>query len=231
MLRIGLIACAVALLALPSSAPAEVLIPPDAGLRARLVDGNIVAMRFAPRLHRRVAGRLITLSCSKLPAPAGRGFYVVETGEERFRLPTRRRLVRRFVGRGYDYCTLYLRGRRPVVTFALNARGAVHVDETWKASTLATVLSIAAADEDNFLTPERFLASRRGQAFAHFQPIVALSSPSDTPPAGSLGYYSDGAQHAAAVILSSAGRRLFVEVEADSVLHTNVAEYLFGDIE
>ena len=55
---------------------------------------------------------------------------------------------------------------------------------------------------------------------------MALTSPSDTPPPGSVGYYSDGAQHAAAVVLSAAGRRLFVEVDADDVLRTNVARYL-----
>jgi hypothetical protein len=61
-------------------------------------------------------------------------------------------------------------------------------------------------------------------------PIVALASPADTPPPGSVGYYSDGARHAAAVVLSAAGRRLFVEVDADDVLRTNVAMYLGGRI-
>ena len=58
--------------------------------------------------------------------------------------------------------------------------------------------------------------------------VVALSAPSDTPAAGSIGYYSDGAQHAAAVLLS-ASRRLFLEYDADEVIRTNVAKYLFGD--
>jgi hypothetical protein len=218
------------LLALPSSAVAQVQIPPDAGLRARLVDGTIVAMRFAPRLHRQIAGRRITLSCSALAERAGPGIYVVETGEESFRLPKTRRLVRRFIGRGYDYCTLYLKGRRHVVTFALNDRGAARVDEQQRAIMLSTVLTLAGADDGNFMTPDEFLQSKRARAFASQQPIVAVSSPSDTPPAGSLGYYSDGGEHAAAVVVSSAGRRLFVEVNADSELHTNVAQYLYEGI-
>ena len=57
-----------------------------------------------------------------------------------------------------------------------------------------------------------------------------LASPADTPPPGTVGYYSDGAEHAAAVTLSAAGRRLFIEVDADDVLRTNVARYLYAGI-
>lgn len=59
--------------------------------------------------------------------------------------------------------------------------------------------------------------------------VVALSSPSDTPPAGSLGYYSDGTEHVAAVVLSASGRRLFLEFDVDHTIRTNVSEYLFQD--
>ena len=59
--------------------------------------------------------------------------------------------------------------------------------------------------------------------------VVSLGTPSDTPPAGSIGYYSDGAQHVAAVVLSASGRRLFVEADVDHVIRTNVLEYLYGD--
>ena len=57
--------------------------------------------------------------------------------------------------------------------------------------------------------------------------VVALAGSADTPPAGKLGYWSDGAEHVALVTLSASGRRLFIEYEGD-VLHTNVAGYLFG---
>jgi hypothetical protein len=50
----------------------------------------------------------------------------------------------------------------------------------------------------------------------------------DSPSDVRLEPYSDGGEHAAAVALSAAGRRLFIELNADRVLHTNVAEYLFG---
>jgi hypothetical protein len=59
--------------------------------------------------------------------------------------------------------------------------------------------------------------------------VVGLAAPGDTPAAGKIGYYSDGAEHIALVTLSASGRRLFIEEAADDVLSTNVAEYLFGD--
>ena len=51
---------------------------------------------------------------------------------------------------------------------------------------------------------------------------MRLASPADTPPPGRIGYYSDGALHVAVVIVSGSGRRLFIELEPDDVLHTNV---------
>ena len=61
--------------------------------------------------------------------------------------------------------------------------------------------------------------------------FVKLLLPSDTPAARTIGYYSDGAKHAALVTVSASGRRLFVEVSADRTLYTNVAEYLTGDLD
>jgi hypothetical protein len=58
--------------------------------------------------------------------------------------------------------------------------------------------------------------------------LVALSSPSDTPP-GKLGYYSDGAERTVVAIVSRPGRRLSIEGEPDGVLRTNVSNFIFGD--
>ncbi len=59
--------------------------------------------------------------------------------------------------------------------------------------------------------------------------VVQLSAPGDTPPPKRIGYYSDGREHLALVILSASGKRLFIEVSAGDVLSTNVAAYLFDD--
>ena len=60
--------------------------------------------------------------------------------------------------------------------------------------------------------------------------LVPLAGPTETPPPKTVGYWSDGAQHFAVVGLSTSGRRLFIEYEGD-VLHTNVAGYIYGDLE
>ncbi len=209
--RLSLVGFLLALpLAAPPGASAETQIPgPDAGVRARLVDGTIASMRFSPSLFRELAGKRVVIACTQMSDPDESGITGVGVGSEAFRMPKRRRVVRRFVGRGYDYCTLRA-GRRHVVTFATSERGAVAVDEQFRTFLMLTVLESAKA--------RRVL------------PVVPLASPSDTPPAGSVGYYSDGGEHAAVVMLSDAGRRLFVEVNADDVLYTNLARYLSGGI-
>jgi hypothetical protein len=215
-------------LAAPASAAAAPNLPPDVPIRARLVDGTIVSMRFAPSLFRQLAGRRVLLECTQMPAASGPGWDEESAGSESFRMPNRRRVVRRFVGSGYDYCSLHVRGRR-LVTFALSERGAVALDEQGRAITLFVLLTLATDRNGRFTPPEEFIPSRRGQAAARW-PIVAMATPSETPPDGTIGYYSDGAEHAAVVVLSEAGRRLFVELNADDVLHTNVAKYLYGGL-
>jgi hypothetical protein len=206
--------------AVPAAAPAVTQFPPDGGVTGRLVDGRIVSLRFSPAAFRKVAGKRVVIACTQMGEERG-PFYSEGIGSEAFRMPKRRRVVRRYVGPGYDYCTLRHR-RRTIVMFATSDRGAVFVDELASAFTLVTLLAIATEDSGRHLTPAELAAARPGL-------FTQLASPADTPPAGSPGYYSDGAQHAAAVMLSAAGRRLFVEVDADDVLRTNVSRYLFGD--
>ena len=58
-------------------------------------------------------------------------------------------------------------------------------------------------------------------------PVVALASAGETPPAGAVGYWSDGARRVAVAVLSASGRRLFIEFSEDDVLRTNVAGYIY----
>jgi hypothetical protein len=124
-------------------------------------------------------------------------------------------------------------GRRLLASIPLTQTGAVYLNEQVGALTLLGVLGVAGAlaeerDRTGYLTPAELL-----EALPGYRPrparrrVVGLTAPSDTPPGRAIGYYSDGAQHVAAVIVSAAGRRLFVEYDGD-VLHTNVARYLFG---
>jgi hypothetical protein len=124
-------------------------------------------------------------------------------------------------------------GRRLIVAIPLSQRGAVRLDEQARASAMLGVLSIAAVlppeGFDRWPTPEELVSYLPSVKRPLRLTVVPLASPAETPPAGSIGYFSDGAQHAAAVVLSASGRRLFYETDADDVIRSNVIEYLYGD--
>jgi hypothetical protein len=111
------------------------------------------------------------------------------------------------------------------------AEGAVFLDEQSKTIELAAVLTLASlvAEEeklDAYPTHAQLL-----EAIPEVDgDIVALANPTDAPPPGVVGYYSDGQEHIAVVVLSRSGRRLFIDYAGD-VLSTNVAGYYFDDIE
>jgi hypothetical protein len=110
----------------------------------------------------------------------------------------------------------------------------VRLDEQERARELFGVIALASADAgrygiDGYPTPETFVDHLRALTPALKLTVVALASPSDTPAAGSIGFYSDGAQHVATVVLSATGRRLFLEYDVDDVLRTNVVGYIYGD--
>jgi len=126
-------------------------------------------------------------------------------------------------------------GRKLIVAIPLTQRGAVRLDERARAHALVTLLSIAVVlprreGFDRYATSAELVAYlpllRRPLKLS----VVPLASPSDTPPVGSIGYYSDGAQHVAAVVVSATGRRLFFEADVDNVIRTNVIEYIYSGL-
>jgi hypothetical protein len=216
------------------------------GVRVVRRNGAIVVVftRRAARLYRRVAGRLVSVLCTELPDPDARGLVSVNTGGATIRAPKRRRPLRTGDGtRGLDYCEVSLpprtvrRGsgrervpRRVIVAVPLTQRGAVHLDERSKARRLLLLAfvvdlvrtGLGTDDYPTFTELQGF-----PQLTGRFR-LVPLAAPTDTPPAGSIGYFSDGAEHLALVVVSASGRRLFVELAPDRVIHTNVAEYALG---
>lgn len=48
--------------------------------------------------------------------------------------------------------------------------------------------------------------------------------------ARSVGYFGDGAERSAVVMLSASGRRLFFETEPDGVVRTNLIEHIRGPL-
>lgn len=84
----------------------------------------------------------------------------------------------------------------------------------------------ARSEPRGFPVPARFV--ERMHARFKRVPISALAAPGDTPPAGVVGYYSDGRRHMAVSTPAATGRRLFAEIVlGDDVLHTNVGKHLF----
>lgn len=230
------------LMAAPS-AGAQLPVGEADGVRIFRERGAIV-VKFTPRagkLWRLVAGRRVSVSCTNLPRAGKGGSTGSSEGGTVFRAPKRGRTLRTGDrSRGLDYCEVSL-ARQGDRLFSL-----VEVDRPGLGErngcewlTLSAVLSVAnlVASEENlkgYPTHAQlidFLSGfRPAPAVRRFaRRIVALASPADTPPAGKVGYYSDGGERVAAVILSRSARRLFIEFVPDDVLRTNVADFILGD--
>lgn len=222
------------------------------GVRIVRERGAIVVV-FGPtatRQWRRVAGRRVSVMCEKGPDPDpdSPGFSFTEGGGASFRAPKRgRRLRTGDLTRGMDVCEVWLEprtvtrngerrrhGKELIVTIPLSQRGAVRLDEQTRAYALFAVLNVAAVlprrdGSDRYATSDELVAYLPVLKRPVRLSVVALPSPSDTPPVGSIGYYSDGAQHVAAVVISASGRRLFLEADVDDVIRSNVIGYIYGD--
>ena len=256
--RTGVVGAAVALAVLlsPSTGMAADPLPVGEahGVRVERQHGAMVftfTKRAAP-LYRRIAGKRVIVDCVGLPKVRN-GVESTSGGETLMRAPKRRRPLRPGEGSyGLDYCRVLLPARKVVrgdstthyprqliVAVAITQAGAVRLDEEGKAFMLRVLLAVASGDArpagEGYITPVRLLELTKGSLWrtplwGRGPKIVALATPGDSPPPGAIGYYSDGQQHAATAIVSAAGRRLFLEVGPDDLLHTNVADYVLGGL-
>jgi hypothetical protein len=238
------IATVAVLLLVPATGQAQATLPVGEtdGVRVVREHGAIVVVftARADKLYKRVAGKRVLVSCTEL------GDSGVSSGEVGLRAPKHRGKLRTGdLTRGMDYCRVWLAPRTTrrhgnkvhhsrvhLVSIPLTQKGAVFLDEQFKALDLMGVLFIASltADKqklDGYPTHAQML-QQFPQLDGH---LVALATPADAPPPGKVGYYSDGQQHLAVAIISASGRRLFIEYAADEVLTTNVAGYIFGDLD
>jgi hypothetical protein len=236
------LAAALALLLVPSTGLAQLPTGEADGVRVVRERGAVVVIftARAGKLYKRIAGEEVVVSCTEV-LEAG-----TTTGEVKLRAPKRRgKLVTGDRTRGMDYCrvwraphTVIRNGkrrrfpRRLLVSVPLTQRGAVFLDEQSKTIELVGVLVLVElATEEQNLPGAPTYAQLIEEAPKAADEIVALANPADGPPAGRVGYYSDGQEHVAVSILSASGRRLFIETAADDVLTTNVSRYVFGDLE
>jgi hypothetical protein len=248
----GVLTAAV-LLAAPSTGAAQSKLPIGEAHGVRAVRGERGTVVFvfthrAAKLSKRIAGRVVTIDCPVLeprgrPPRAGTGGLDPISGAGGSGGPVTIRAGkhgRRLVGRDLplgDYCRVWLTpirrhgGRSPsrlVLSVPLTQAGAVYLDEESKARQLVGVLLGALlVGERRQLSGWPTYALLRDWGFRKLgDRFVELADPTDTPPAGSLGYYSDGHEHVAAAVLSASGRRLFLEYDGDAV-STNVQPYIF----
>ncbi len=114
-------------------------------------------------------------------------------------------------------------------SIALTQKGAAFLEQDRLTSTIFMVLEVAIGDAQHrpgghFLPAGPFAAGYAGLLSRRLR-VVALVSLDASPPPGAIGFYSDGANHAEAVGISTLGRRIFIDSNA-GVLSTNAAEHL-----
>lgn len=221
-------------------AAAQLPVGENDGVRIVRERGAIVVVftQRAEGLRRRAAGRRVSVYCDSSGEPDENGLSFTDSGGMTYRMPRRgRRLRTGDRTRDLDLCRVWLEPRvrrftrpaRLLATIPLNQKGAVYVDELERTRALLGLYTVAALlppPGGALPTPQRLVALVPKLPRTSFS-VAALASPDDTPPAGSLGYYSDGSR-VALVVLSRSGRRLFFEYEGD-VLRTNVADYMYDE--
>lgn len=206
-------------------------------------DGGAAVVYFtksAAPLYKRIAGKRVEFECTREPAGDKLGPAVGSSGSTQVRAPKSRAPLRTGMRlRGEDYCRIWLAARegdarRLVVSVPLTQKGAVELDERERATAIVLVLATAGQEADK-RSPSAYPApAALVEALVRMgvprSAIVALDSATASPPAGAVGYWSDGARSLAVVALSASGRRLFVELGPDDLVRTNVAQYFTEEL-
>jgi hypothetical protein len=177
------------------------------------------------RLFRKLAGREVTASCEQVTFSDPLSPFPGSSTGESFQAPKRGGKLRIDIsGSDADWCELLLVRKHsddePVVAVAITPPGATFLINRWWALAVDGLLEIASPNGNSgrFATTDQIVAKSKGA-------VIGLANPADPVPPGRYGYYSDGARHAEAVAVTPAGKRLFEEVNGDS-LSTNVLPYV-----
>ena len=244
-------AALMAVVSAPASAQQPLPVGKSKGVEAKRVHGQITLTftKRAERLRRRLAGREVIVTCTNVPRDRGiRGGTRTTGGDTDVRIPAKRRSVRTGeASRPLDYCRISLPARKItrkgrsqriprqlLVSIPLTQAGAVRLDEESKATSIAGALIVVQLLAERrklntWPTPAQVLAYLQKLSPKGARRFTPLANAAATPPAGTIGYWSDGGENASFVVLSRAGRRLFLALGADHVLSTNLTEYLFAD--
>jgi len=219
--------CLTTVPAAASAASDPPVLGPADGVQATLTDGRILEIRFTGTGPATTAllGRHVVLECAPHPDLSGLQFVdrgsndptvsvggaVTADGVLRVQLPKAKPVDACNVLAYSDDHAVYsdtVAARAP-----LDPAGAVWVDEATRAHELRDLLIRARSTE-----AYRAAAAVVGGA------VVAVDGPTATPPAGQIGYWTDGAAHAVAATFSAGGRRLAIEDLGDGMVRTNVLD-------
>ena len=176
--------------------------------------------RRGKQLYGRIAGREINLSCH--PASLDPTSPGLSSDTDDFVAPKRDRKLRAVLEG--DWCeVLVVRKHRvhPIVAVAITPAGLPFLTERAYAVNvdgLVTGASVEAAPDRQYPPTGEFLSHRSPG-------ILALANPTDPVPPGKYGFYSDAAHHIEAIGVTPAGKRLFEDVNGDTVF-TNVLGYV-----
>jgi hypothetical protein len=219
----------VALLA--AAAPAAAQDPLEVrGVRAENAAGGGVTITFTARaatLYRRIAGRRTIVRCQAVNS-SGALLLPVDNADELFedtRAPRTRRPLRIRGSAQYDVCevTVLRRRARTVLSLSLpvTPAGAAYLEARRLGNRMVAVLIFTASLGAGGAYPA-------AEKVAEDVPrLVVLAAPGDSPPPGRVGLYSDGARHVTVVGLTSAGARLFIDVDTGA-LTSNVPQVVLS---
>lgn len=237
VLLVVALAAASADLAHAQETPAPLRLGTD-GHGVRLVQRGTPAhlvVLLSPKRYRAVAGKELQMVCAPVPdvtlggdlaggprhdfgdAPRPRGSVGAVLHPPRRHTPFVTRLSPQ-----WDWCAFVVRTVRDrgrvthevgFATVPLTPAGAAFADERRAA------LSVIVSDLLLFTRPERV------KQVARWLHAVVLSSPTEAPPPGRLGLYSDHRRHVYAAQIDRAGDLLFLDHDGD-VVQTNLLRYM-----
>jgi hypothetical protein len=204
--------------------------------------GTAVTFTFSGKSRRALKawrGRFVQVACMQAPSQSA---FPYDDGIEAqlFRLRTRATKVRTVVDEGTrnDLCVAsgtvrtgkskgVVHRTRYLVPVGITSAGITAVAESDIAENITIAFEVIRTLSQNGRAPTidtAVAAFTRGNPKAGPR-FVALSGPEATPvTVGDIGYWSDGAQHAVVAALSPIGRRLFMEVDINGVVRSNVRE-------
>jgi hypothetical protein len=209
------------------------------GVNVRMGKHSVQAT-FGPQagtLYERFAGKLVRVGCGRAGAEQGGSSFAPDSGDMELRgsgyLSTDMRFPRKrgrvdlhFVGKPYDVCFAATKRR---------SEDCLSVSEF--ATDLCVRMVVALTDAGRTMIDERSrLLELDELAFAPFDEarkafgddVVALDSPDASPQIGKVGLYN-APDHAATVVVTAAGRRMFVRKDG-GVYSTNVSDVFGGHI-